>query len=378
MNKLLFSIAIIFIIKAEAQSSALELADSLYTYGEHSKAIKTYKRIEDASSEVLTKIAKSYIAIGYQEAAMNYYEKAILKEENHQLYKLEYAKLLSINGQLNKSEEVFKDLVLKNEFNSNYHYQLGLIKQKRKDSTAIKYFLKAFELDPNHIKTINKIGRYNLKKRKYDDAINIAKKGLVINANSKELASLKAQAYYWKEDYTHAKQWFLKRLELGEPNQFIYEKLSYCFQRDYEFKESIFYLQKALKFDPKNGTILFKIGRLYMQLEDFSNAEKYMKQALEILDQPLDREYTNLASALNRQQKYKEAIATYKEALRHNPKNDYVPFFMVHTKAQYYKDVDAKIDLYTNFIKKYPESKFKIMAEQELERLKEEQFMKKN
>ena len=366
------------IFKAEAQSSAFEHADSLYTYGEYSKAIQQYKNIEHKTPEILIRIAKSYSAIGQHQEALQYYENAILADPKQQRYKLEFAKLLSSINQLEKAMQIFEALALENSSNSNYQYQLGVIKQKRNDSTAIENFLKAYKLDKNHIKAINKIGRFKLRKRKYDDAIHIANKGLVINNRSKELTSLKAQSYYWQENYIHAKEWFLKRLELGEPNAFIYEKLSYCYARNYEHKKAILYLEKALVLNPNNGANLYLIGKQYMLLQDFINAEKYIQLALDILDNPLDMEYISLASILNRQKKYKEAIEAYNKALRHNPNNEHVHFFLAHTKAQYYKDVEAKIGAYKKFIENYPKSPLKAMAEQQVKKLKEKQFMTKN
>lgn len=374
MNKY-FLIGLLLIFKAEAQSSAFQVADSLYTYGEYSKAIEAYKPFENQSN-VLQKIAKSYIAIGNYDQGITYYDKAIVLDSINQLYKYEYAKVLLRVTQIDKAKLVFEALTITNNTNPNYQYELGNVKRILGDSTFITHYEEAYRLDSNHLKAINKIGRFALAKRNYDKALKMADIGLAIYSKSKELTSLKAQTYYWQEDYFHAKDWFLKRLTLGEPTQFIYEKLSYCYERNYEHKGAIKYLEKALEFDPKNGANIYLVGRQYSLMDDFVNAEKYYKQALEILDKPLDVEYNNLASTFNRQEKYNEALKAYRRALQQNPNNKFVPFFIAHTKVQMYQDIDKKIKIYEDFINRYPKSSMKQMAEFTIEKLKEEKFMK--
>lgn len=366
---------LVFVVSLTSFAQNVTVTDSLYSYGEYSKAIEAYKPYEN-KSDVAQKIAKAYIAIGNYDKALAYYEKAILADTKNQLYKYEYAKLLLRVKQLDNAYLVFEELAKINSTNPNYQYELGNVKRVLGDSTYIKNYEETYRLDSNHLKAINKIGRFALTKRDYEKALKMADIGLSIYNKSKELTSLKAQTYYWQEDYFHAKDWFLKRLTLGEPTQFIYEKLSYCYERNYEHKGAIEYLEKALKFDPKNGTNLYLIGRQYSLMDDFVNAEKYFKRAVEILDQPLDREYSNLASALNRQEKYKEAIKAYSRGLQQNPNSKYIPFFITHTKAQMYKDIDAKIKVYEDYIKNYPKSSMKQMAEFTVEKLKKEKFMK--
>lgn len=374
MNKLLILFLLLF-FKAEAQSSALQLADSLFTYGEYSKAIKAYKPLENQAA-VSQKIAKAYIAIGNYDEALKYYEKAIATQKENQLYQYEYAKLLLRLKKFEAAQQNFTELTEKNKTNPNYQYELGRVKQVQADSTCVSNYLKAYELDPQHLKVINQLGRYALGKRDFLQAIKMADNGLKIYSKSKDFSSLKAQAYYWQELYYEAIEWFEKRLELGEPTQFIYEKLAFCYSKNFNHKKAVENLEKALKFDPKNGLNLYLLGREYSRLEDFENAEKYLLQAIEILDEPMDSEYRELGIVYNRQKKYKEAIDSYKKALRENPKDMMLPFYLALTKSKYYKDYDAKIKVFEDFKKNYPKSPLMLMIDRELEKLRKEQFMK--
>jgi len=135
-------------------------------------------------------------------------------------------------------------------------------------------------------------------------------------------------------------------------------------------------LEKALKLNPKNENNLYLLGTLYHASKNYVEAEKYMKQGIEIMDAPLDKQYMYLARALNRQKKYKEAIEILKKAIRENPKNHQPYFFLTRTKIAYYEDYDSKISACEDYLKRFPKSFGKQEIEFELKKLKQEQFMK--
>ena len=76
MNRFILIIFSIIVLKAEAQSSALQLGDSLYINGNYSKAIEAYKQFENQSN-VYAKIAKAYMALGNYDKALSNYEYSI-------------------------------------------------------------------------------------------------------------------------------------------------------------------------------------------------------------------------------------------------------------------------------------------------------------
>jgi len=217
-----------------------------------------------------------------------------------------------------------------------------------------------------------------LVKRKHDTVKKYIDEGLKFYANNKELISLKAQNYYWQENYKKAIIWFEKLIELGESSLFIHEKLSLNYLKMYNYDKAIEHGLLALKFDPKNAANLYILGQLYTKVEDFTNAENYIKQSLELSDISLYREYLTLSNVLNRQKKYKESLKILQKAIKENPKELYPHFLILNTKSAYYEDIDEKIKLHENFIEKYPESKYTDYVKQRLSMLREEKFMKKD
>ncbi|WP_298898376.1 tetratricopeptide repeat protein [uncultured Psychroserpens sp.] len=369
---LLFSI---LITKTEAQSSVLNTADSLYLNGNYSKAITVYKTYNNPS-EIYNKIAKSYVAIGNYDLALQYYKQSVDANPKDALTLYDYAKLLSKTKKFETSIDVFNQLMNIDYRNPNYHYEMGLALERMNDSTAINRFRSAYDLDQTHQKSIYKIARHYLKKRRHTLAEKYIDKGLESYANNVELISLKAQSYYLQEYYTKARDNFQKLIDLGESSEFIHEKLSLCHAQNSDYELAIEHRKKALKYNAYNSTAIFVIGTYYQRLDDFKNAEKYIKQALLLMDVPLDHEYQKLGTLYNRQNRYKEALQAFQKSLKENPNNVRTEFFIVTTKDAYFEDIDSKIKLYEGFKKKYPESFYARYATRRISELKEEKFLK--
>ncbi|MCB0461388.1 MAG: tetratricopeptide repeat protein [Flavobacteriaceae bacterium] len=374
MRKLIILFSIV-ILKAEAQTSALQLADSLYLHGNYTKAIEAYKAHSN-QEDVYQNIAKAYIALGnYDEALLNY-ENSLKANPKDALVLFDYGKLLARVKKYKQALEVFYQLIDIDYKNPNYHYESGLVLQQLGDSTDQNRFRNAYDLDNTHQKAIFQIAKFHLIKRHHAVVDKYVDIGLNSYENNKELISLKAQNFYWKEDYESAAKWFEKLIELNESSQFIHEKLSFCYSEIHEVEKAIEQQLLALKYEPKNPKNLFILGQLYERVSDYENVVKYYKESIEIQDIPLDHEYIKLATAYNLIDKQKEAIDAFKRAIDENPNNHQAQFFLVLTLDSYYKDIDARIKLFENYKDKFPESIFISFAERKLKELKEEKHMK--
>ncbi|RCW93916.1 tetratricopeptide repeat protein [Winogradskyella arenosi] len=348
-------------------------ADDYYVNGNYSKAIETYKSLKNLNP-VYDDIAKAYVAIGIYDKAIEYYEKAIKSNNEDLLTRYEFAKLLTRTKKYKKANQLFFNLIVSDSLNPNYHYELGIVLEKQKDSTALAQFMEAYQLDNTHQKAIFKIAKQHLMKRDFVSTHTYADKGLESYKNNVELISLKAQAYYHQEYYTHAVVWFNKLLDLGEKSEFIHEKLSLSYAENSEYKEAIYHRKQALKYSPNDANALFVIGSYYQSLNDFERAEDYIKKALLLKDLPLSKEYQQLGIVLNRQKKYAQALKAFQKSLKEDPTNVMTEFYILRTKDEYYADVDSKIKMYEQFISQKTKSPFLSYAQGRLKKLKQEKF----
>ena len=194
-----------------------------------------------------------------------------------------------------------------------------------------------------------------------------------------ELISLKAQAYFFQEYYTHSLVWFKKLIDLGEKSEFIHEKLSQSYAQNSDYDEAIYHRLGALKYNPFNADAIFIIGNYYERMSNFEKAEEFYKKSLLLQDVPLSKEYQSLGRILNRQKKYDEAIKVFQKALKEDPNDIMTEFYLVRTKDEYYADIDTKINLYETFIQKHKkETPFATFANDRLEKLKKEKFLEQD
>ncbi|MEP5254428.1 MAG: tetratricopeptide repeat protein [Winogradskyella arenosi] len=349
------------------------VADDYYVNGNYSKAIETYKSLKNLNP-VYDDIAKAYVAIGIYDKAIEYYEKAIKSNNEDLLTRYEFAKLLTRTKKYKKANQLFFNLIASDSLNPNYHYELGIVLEKQKDSAALAQFMEAYQLDNTHQKAIFKIAKQHLMKRDFVSTHTYADKGLESYKNNVELISLKAQAYYHQEYYTHAVVWFNKLLDLGEKSEFIHEKLSLSYAENSEYKEAIYHRKQALKYSPNDANAFFVIGAYYQSLNDFERAEDYIKKALFLKDLPLSKEYQRLGIVLNRQKKYAQALKAFQKSLKEDPTNVMAEFYILRTKDEYYADVDSKIKMYEQFIAQKTKSPFLNYAQGRLKKLKQEKF----
>lgn len=394
MRRFFLILVLLFSCKTEAQSSVLRIADSLYSNGNFTKAIENYK-LHNPQEDTYVKLAKAYIGIGNYDNALQYYKLATEAFPKQLLIKYEYAKLLAKTKKYKEASILFEDLIELNAKNPNYYYELGLAtdqiretkktpkdkigsvkKQLNNRDKAQEYFLKAYTLDNTYQKAIFKLAKFQLIKRNYEKSREYIDIGLNSYENNTALISLKAQGFFYEQRYHKAVSWFEKLLNLGESSKFIYEKLSGCYAKTYRNEEAITYLKKALQFDNEDTKNLYHLGLLYEKEKDYEKAEQYISLSIKLEHYPLDKEYTDLARVYNYLKQPEKAIKAYNKALKENPDNIYARFLIVHTKADYYKDIDAKIKLYENYIKNNTKSPFANMAKQRLSKLKKEQFLK--
>ncbi len=375
MRLLFIFLSVLWVLSAEAQTSVLNQADSLYRNGNYSKAIEAYKA-HDNQAEVYLHIAKSYVALGNFDSALSYYKQATEAAPKNGLVLYEYARLLSRTKKNKASIEVFNKLMTIDYRNPNYHYEMGLALERMKDSTALYRFRSAYELDQTHQKAIFKIAKHYLIKRKHDISHRYIDKGLESYENNVQLLSLKAQNYYYQEDYQNARAWFEKLIAMGESSEFIHTKLSAIYAEFSNYELAIAQRKLVLKYNPYSADAMFLIGSYYNQLKDYKNAETYIKQSLVLKDVPLDYEYQLLGTTFNRQGKYKEALQAFQKSLNENPENIGSEFYSISTKDKYYADIDVKIKMYEDFRDKYPDTFYSEFASRRITALKEEKFLK--
>ena len=360
--------------KAEAQSSALAIADSLYAVGNYSAAIKQLQKVP-LSAEVQIRLARAQKAKGDISAALDTYQKVLRKDQGKVLAALEYAKLLSASGKLKDADSLFTLLIEKDRMNPDFHYQLGLVKEKLKDSTAIKEYELAVILNQTHQKALVKVATYNLSRGKFIKVELLCKQGLKANPANVSLLSLLAQAFYHMDDYKLAIEEFQKLINLGAGNEFIHSKMAraYVFLKDYN--KAIQHYNRALDYNQDNYATHYSLGKLYAVNGEYRNSEGHLLTAILLKDQSLDAEFLSLGLTYKLSNQPQKAFKYLNKALQENPDNERALFEKAITADHFYKDLKARMEFYQSYLDKYSEAgtkNFVRLAQIRLQDIREE------
>ncbi len=379
-NNLSFRLFLILVYgvaaRAEAQSSALAIADSLYQLGDYSNAIQKYEDIHPKDQYVLLQIAKSHKSKGTHNDALKYYEKVIVAHPSSTSIKLDYAKLLMTTRKFKKADSVYSTLVSEYPKNPNFQYKLGLAKKHLKDTTAITYFKKAFKIDSTHQKSCLEVSKYYLKKRNYEMVWETANLGLHSYPENVELIGILGQNFLLRKDYHTALSYFEKLLALHHENEFIHSKLGLCYSQTYAFKKAITHYEEALKYNDQIPARYSMLAYCYQKEEKFDKALENYKAALTLKDLPIEEDLLAIALVYRFQEKWEKAIQYSKLSLKENPNYGRAQYQLAMFADAYYKDPQIKLKYYKEYLKKFGQDKkgkyFNAIIEKRIAQLEKE------
>ncbi len=381
------------ISNAEAQSSALTIADSLYAVGSYTKAIEQYQLIPDQNAKTLLQIARSYRGLGNKKAAIEAYVASLTQNKEQPIAATEYGRLLISRGKHSTADTIFMELSQKYPDNPEYFYQRGRalkLLEKKGDSLWKKtattkseeIFSKAVQLDSTHQKALYQLGLHYLGKRDYPVVDKICYKALEIDPDNVEMVNILAQNYYLRGWHDESITWFEKLIALGQTSPFIHNNLGVSYRQTNRYQKAIEQYLILLGIDDEDYGVHHILAELYGKTRDIEKAEYHAKQALYFKDLPLDDIYYTLGNAYQINKKFEKAIVQYRKVVKINPSNIRAQYNIPVCADNYYENKKEVVKLYEQFLEKHKESKdraatfYKTMTERRLTVLKEEVFLK--
>lgn len=396
--------------KTDAQSSVLDVAEASLEQGNYQSALKTLLNEEKKTVEVLLKIAEIYKKTGNYTNAIKFYnivyalkpsdkvkeqlgkcyqyagnsKKAIaLQSEvlkanpDNLLLQYNLAKLYAATRNSNKAIDLFNDLVKKDSLNPNYFYELGRISEKRKNDPT-KFYLKVYQLDSIHVKSIYQLAKFFNKIKVRDSAGLFIDKGLTIDAKNINFLQLKAQHEFLNKEYDTTLVYLKKLEEQDFKTPFVHKLfgLSYFKLKDYE--NALLNFNKVRKADYKDADNLFNIGLVHVARKEFKNAEMILYLSIAFQKPDIDKNYFELGKAQLEQEEVKKALESFQQGYKNNPRNYQLLFQLAMLTDDYYKDKNVALKHYEKYVEKFSskDQKSTLYAKSRIKDIKKELFMK--
>lgn len=349
--KRLYWLIFIVIIKAEAQTSALTIADSLFQLGNYNKAIELYQSAPSSATSIVikNKIAKAYIGHGAYTKAIPYYESVMQQDSMQFITAYELGKIYYKVKRFENASTTFNWLIKKDSLNPNFYYQLGLTQLQLKDSNYIIAFRKGFNTDRKHLKLIQQLSKYYLKKSDWKNFNRYTSIGLRHYPENQTLINYKAQSCFNQQLYQHAITYFTQLYDTDPNNEFVVYKLGLSHHHLLDYKKAIDYYNEVLIIDNSNPDYHTKIGLAYMGMENYQQSLMHLYMAFQMNSVSLDNELYNLGILFKEQRKYKIAISYFKKAIKENNTNHDAHFQLAICADNFYEDSTLKLQYYENY-----------------------------
>ncbi|VXB68336.1 tetratricopeptide repeat protein [Maribacter litoralis] len=352
--KLFFILILLLLqIKAEAQTSALGVADSLYTLGNYSKAINEYSKVGGLSAAL--QIARSYNAVGNYEKAITQYQYVVEEDVKNQLAQFELGKLLLKVNRFKEAKSVFTNLSNLNMTNPEFQFYLGEV-NRHLDVTdeSLKQYEKAINLDSTHLRSLFQLAKHYTIKQERDNALKYILQGLRYYENDVSLINLHALVLFNDYQYEKAIPLFEKVLELGEDKDYMYDKLAFSYNRNWEFSKAKKAYHILIKRDDTNSQTYFDLASVYQKENKLDSAKIFIKKAMVVQKPVFANGYNQLAYIAREQNDFKTAFKFFKMAHQEDTSDARTYYNIATTYDQFGTDLQKKLVYYQNFLNDYP------------------------
>ncbi|MBG47591.1 MAG: hypothetical protein CML05_04805 [Pseudozobellia sp.] len=345
------SILMVF-VKAEAQTSALAVADSLFSTGAFTKAINHYAQSNDPNASL--QIARSYNALGRYDKAIAQYEDVVAKQPEAQIAGFELAKLYLKTKSYEEGRKLFSKLIASNDSNPEYHYYLGeIFTELNQPASSLNSYKKAIEKDSQPLKSLFRLGKFFVIKREKEAALRYLNQGLNVYPDDVSLINLKALAYFNNNEYQKALPLFERLVALGETQEFILSKLAYCYFKSWEFEEAKSTYKQVLFINDQNSDAYYNLGLIHLKEQQVDSAQIFIQKSIEVQTPVVAQEYEALARIERFRKNPKMALKYYQMAHEEAPEVS-ILFHNICTLAdQVYDNPEKVLPFYEEYLERY-------------------------
>ena len=277
-----------------------------------------------------------------------------------------------------KARKVYNSLIRNDSANSYYFEQAAKCNlQLNNADDAIIDFQIAHRLNPMNEQTILELSSLYLKNSQPLSAMRIINDGLAYYPSSAEIWKIKGKIFLSMKEYENAIASYKSSIMFGDSSQTNFKDIGICNYFLEGYDSAIVYLNIAIKIE-KDATSFFYLGASYKELKNYDEAIANLSAAADLLKNDFTAEvYTQLGSTYYLIKNYKEALNSYKEALREKPEKRELNFYLAVVYEHYYKDKSIAMNYYKKFLADSAKADKKLVnyAEERLSTLTEDNFM---
>ena len=218
------------------------------------------------------------------------------------------------NYYLNKDYEKAKKILKNFKKEDNFYYwsrkkkeaQIILAQRNKKDS--LKFIISEYEkIEKPNNKMIFDLANFYKRSKDYKTAIKYYSKVIENLDENSEIKSdilyRRGGSYERSGDYLNADKDLIESLNINPDDAYVLNYLAYSWlERDYKIEEAMEMLKTAYAAESEDPYIIDSIGWAYYLIDEYQEAEKYLKRAVEMMpyDPIVNDHYGDILWKLNR------------------------------------------------------------------------------
>ncbi len=262
-------------------------------------------------------LANLYKNLGNLDLAKKHYEKALQLKPDYATAQHNLANIYYQQSEYKQAAEHYRLAIQSQPNYADAHYHLGnTLTQLNESDHAIEEYRVAIDLDPKHAASYRHLGQLLLQKNQFNSAIEQLEKSLALEPNADAEHNL-ATAFLKTDKIEAAITHFEKTLELDSKHVPALENLATLYLTKHELEVALQYYLQAAMIEPSAETF-YNIGVIFMHQDRHKDAITYFLQALKLNPNYLDA-HLNLAATYLKQENYTAAVQHYQAALQLKP-----------------------------------------------------------
>ncbi len=228
----------------------------------------------------------------------------------------------------------------------------------QKDSLreAIRYYDKAYLLNPNDLATANKLASLFVKVKEYERSMEICDSVLWKDPINKKFIRIKASASFNNKDYTTSQAYFKSLYAMGDSGAFVMKHLGISEFHLQMHKSSRKHLLSAYERDPNDFETCFMLGRGFLNSTSPELGLSYLERA----DSLLLPDSIVIAAIYNEKRSiyytigdFDRTLECYKKVYEYDPQPKYI-FYMASLYQYTFKEKELALDYYRSFLEMLP------------------------
>lgn len=237
----------------------------------------------------------------------------VVKTDNSYEANLFYAVALSQTGSLKEAEVYFKKALEDDDEGIEAYKGLGDIKTELKDYTSAEsYYKKALKIEQTNVPVLVSMAEMYLLQGKIDKGIEILTNAEVNSPSDVNILVALGNAYFERETWALAKQYFDKALK-NKPNlPSAYFGIGKSFRKQKKFKEAVESFDKVISIDSKFAEAYYEKALILNGLGNIESSSENMVKYLELKPNS-GKGKSFYGRTLYELEKYEEAISVFKE-----------------------------------------------------------------